>query len=111
VNFVILLVLSVWSLLVFSVFWMFSAFFQEFIDEDPWRFGSGNEMGMARNQRDGYGLETCIALGVCFFSLAFWQYAYAADYFSFAHSLWIACINELYEPFLTLITSFLDLCA
>jgi hypothetical protein len=107
---VILLVLFVWSLLVFFCFLDVSAFSQEFIDDDPWRFGSGNEMDMARNQRDGYGLETCIALGVCFFLLPFWQYAYRADCFSFAHSLWTACINELYEPFLTLIYFLLLTC-
>jgi hypothetical protein len=52
---------------------------------------------------NGYGLETCIALGVCF-SLAFLAVCISGGLFFFAHSLWTACINELYEPFLTLTT-------
>lgn len=44
-------------------------------------------------------METCIGLGVLLY-LVFSRYAYRAVVLLFPeHSPWIACINELYEPF------------
>jgi len=76
---------------------MFLLFFQEFIDDWVWeRDGNGTkDMGWKPALRSEFGFF-CLSGKVCI----------SGGWFSFAHSLWTACINELYEPFFTLIIFF-----
>jgi hypothetical protein len=71
----------------FSIFWMFLLSL-EFIGDDP--CGVWERDGMVRNQWDGHGLETCIALGV-FLSCLSGSMHIGRTLF-FAHAL-MSCMN------------------
>jgi hypothetical protein len=107
-----LLVLSVWSLLVFFFCFLdvFCFFLRSLLTMTLGDLGLGMRWTWHETNGNGYGLETCIALGVCFFLLPFGSMHMRRTVFSYAHSLWTACINELYEPFLTLIYFLLLTC-